>query len=593
MIKTARFAFALALLAASGAAASEISLEITAPAARRTTAAPYRGSYAESLFPGSGVAGTAAALLGRAAAVDIQGRGTPGSQGDISIRGSSFQQTLVLLDGIRLNDPQTAHHNLDLPLPLSGAARVDVLRGPYSAAYGPDAYAGAVNIITARPDRDRAAARLGFGDFGSWSTLASCDRKWNKGGQKLSLEKTYSGGYRPGTGLRSEAVFSRSTLDLPWGELNLTLGYLDKEFGAARFYGTVMNGEREHTRSRFAGLSHKVRAGDWALEPKAYVRRHDDRFSYVYNSAAYANSHATYLSGAELRARRDLGAPGAVTVGGEYAGEKIESGNIGGHGAVRKAVFARYEVSPAPGLDADAALRADRHSSWGWQHSPSLRLAYALAPEAGVWALAGRSFRAPSFTELYYRDPANAGNARLRPEKSVAYEAGADWKPQAGPALRAAFFRRNESDILDWTRPGNSGMWTANNIGRVKVWGAEGALEWAAGPVTASLNYSYVYKDTPARNYVSKYALRYTRQKAGLALKCRVAPESELSLDLSSVERVNEKGYVLTDAGAARRWGPLDAAAAVTNVFNARYEEIPGAPAPGRWLRFSLGYTFN
>jgi len=581
------------LLAATTAAASEISLEITAPSAARKPPLQYRAGYAETIVIDRQGGGTAGAALRSAAGLDVQGRGAPGAQGDISIRGSSFQQALVLIDGIRLNDPQTAHHNLDLPLTAYDADRVDVLRGAYSPVYGPDAYAGAVNIITVRPDRDRAAARLGFGDFGAWSAAASCGRKWKKGGQKLSVERTASGGYRKGTDLRSASLFSRSALDLPWGELNLSLGYLDKDFGAADFYGTVLSGEREHTRNRFAALSHRIDHGEWTLEPKAYVRRHDDRFSYVYNGAGYANSHTTYVSGAELRARRGLGALGALTAGGEYSGEKIDSGNIGGHGAVKKAVFARYEVSPAAGFDADAALRADHHSSWGWQASPGLRMGYSPAPGARLWAMAGRSFRAPSFTELYYRDPANAGNAGLKPEKSVSYEAGLDLRPSEEFGLRTAVFSRNESDILDWTRPGNSGVWTANNIGRVKVWGAEQTLEGGAGPVTAALKYAYVYKDTPARNYVSKYALRYARHKAGLAVKWRPQKDSELSLDVSAVKRVDEKGYTLADAGASRRYGALDVWAGVSNLFNTRYEEIPGAGAPGRWLRASAGYSFN
>lgn len=581
------------LLTGTGAEASEISLEILSAAVRGTPPLPYRPDYAETVVPDARDFGTIGAVIGSAAGVDVQRRGVPGAQGDISIRGSSFQQSLVLIDGIRLNDPQTAHHNLDLPLTLHDVARVDVLRGPYSAAYGPDAYAGAVNIITARPDRNRAYAGLSLGDFGAWSALGSCDRKWEKGGQKLSLEKVYSGGYRPGTGFRSESLFSKSALDLPWGELNLTLGYLEKDFGAARFYGSGLSGEHEQTRSRLAGLSQKIYAGPWALEPKVYFRRHDDRFSYAYNLANYANSHTTYASGAELRARRDLDALGAVTAGAEYSGEKIASSNLGGHGAARKALFTRYEVSPAAGLKADASLRADHHSAWGWQTSPGLRLTCGVAPGAELWAAAGRSFRAPSFTELYYKDPANAGNTGLKPEKSVSYETGLGWKPSEGFALRAAAFRRNESDILDWTRPGTSGVWTANNIGRVKVWGAEETLEAGAGPVGAALKYSYVYKDTPRRDYVSKYALRYARHKASLDVKWRLPEGPELSLGLSAVKRAGEKGYLLADAAVTKRYGALDASAGVANALNARYEEITGVPAPGRWLRISLGYSFS
>ncbi|OGR80742.1 MAG: hypothetical protein A2X32_09370 [Elusimicrobia bacterium GWC2_64_44] len=574
------------MLLAAAAGAAEISLDIAAPS-RRARLLPYRAAWAESVSTDGQKAGeTIAGALGRAAGADLQGRGSAGAQGDLSIRGSSFQQALVLIDGMRMNDPQTAHHNLDLPLTADDVERADVLRGAYSSVYGPDAYAGAVNIITRRPDRDRLSARLTLGDFSTRAALASCDKKWKGFGQRLTLEKTSSSGYREGTGHRSENLFSRSSLDLPGGELDISLGYLDKDFGASRFYSTVLSGERERTRTRFAAVSHKTSVGALALEPKAYYRRHDDRFSYTYNSAAYANSHATYISGAELRAKKDLRGGGALAAGGEYSAERIESGNIGRHSAHRAALFAQYSVSPAPGAEADASLRGDRHSSWGWQVSPGLRLAFSSAPGTKLWAAAGTSFRAPSFTELYYSDPGNAGNAGLKPERSVSCETGLDWSGEYF-ALRAALFRRYERDILDRTRTGNSGRWTANNTGRARVWGFEESLEVAIGALRGALKYAYVYKDTPARDYASKYALRYARHKAGLSLGW-----AGLRLDLSAVRRVNEKGYVLADAEYRKEYGALEAAVGVTNILDADYEEIPGAGAPGRWLRLSAGYRF-
>lgn len=586
---------ALMLTLAGRGEASEINMEIAAPNRRAPATLPYDREYAEAVSPETGKSGgTLGTALGSASSVDVQRRGAPGAQGDISIRGSSFQQNLVLLDGIRMNDPQTAHHNLDLPLTVYDVERVDVLSGPYSSVYGPDAYAGAVNLLTKRPDKDRVSARLTFAEFASWSALASCDRKWKKFGQRLTLEKGGSGGFRRGTDHRSENLFSRSTLDLPGGEVNLSIGYLDKDFGASHFYGTVLRDEREHTKTRFISLAPRFGSEDSiTVEPKAYFRRHDDKFSYLYNSVHYANRHVTDVSGGELRLGAKLGGLGQLSAGGEYTGEKIESSNIGGHGTVRKAVFGRYAVKLPAGLDLDASVRNDRHSSWGWQTSPGLRLGLALTPEAKLWAAAGKSFRAPSFTELYYRDPSNIGNSALKPEKSVSYETGLDWKPSDTFRLRAAAHRRNETDLLDWTRPGTSGPWTANNIGKVKAWGFEETIEGSLGALSASLKYAYLYKDSPGNPYLSKYSMRYARHKAGLGLKYRLPREAGIALNLSGIRRVKEKGYVLVDTEFSKKYGNFEAAAGVTNLLDADYEEIPGAGAPGRWLKFSLSCSFS
>ncbi|MCX5792660.1 MAG: TonB-dependent receptor [Elusimicrobia bacterium] len=587
---------AMILFAAPCAGASEISLEISAPAAPEKKAAmfPYGPDYSEAVAPDAKKDGAAiGAALGSAAGVDVQRRGAPGAQGDISIRGSSFQQNLVLIDGMRMNDPQTAHHNLDLPLTAYDIEKMDVLRGPYSSVYGPDAFAGAVNIITRKPDRDRVSARLALAEFSTWSALVSCDRKWEKLGQTASLSKSASGGFRPGTDYVTENMFSKSSLALPGGELNLSLGYLDKDFGASQFYSAATKEEREHTRTRFAGLSAGFGAGgSLTLEPKLYFRRHDDKFSYLYNSVHYANTHITDAAGGELRIKRELGGLGVVSAGGEYSEEKINSSNIGGHEAVSRAVFAQYAVSPAPGVALDASLREDSHSSWGWQASPGLRLGYTLSPEAKLWAMAGRSFRAPSFTELYYKDPGNIGNAGLKPEKSESYETGLDWRLSKTLGVRAAVYRRYESNLIDWTKQTPAAPWAANNIGKVRVWGFEEAMESGIGALCASLKYSYIYKQNPSASYISKYALRYARHKADLGLKYAMPRAGILELNVSAVRRVNEKGYVLADTEFSKKYGAMEMAAGVTNILNTRYEEIPGAAAPGRWFNISLGYSF-
>ena len=84
--------------------------------------------------------------------IDLRERAPNGLQTDISIRGANFGQTLILLNGIRINDAQSGHHNLDLPIPPAGIARVEVLRGSGSTLYGSDAVGGVINVITDPPE---------------------------------------------------------------------------------------------------------------------------------------------------------------------------------------------------------------------------------------------------------------------------------------------------------------------------------------------------------------------------------------------------------------------------------------------------------
>ncbi|MCP4727946.1 MAG: TonB-dependent receptor, partial [bacterium] len=112
-------------------------------------------------------------LLDRALGVSINSRGIPGVQADISLRGAGFEQVLILLNGMRINDPQTGHHNMNLPISLADVKNIEVLRGQSSALYGPDAFGGVVNIITKNSITKQFDLRLKAGSFGTVSSSAS------------------------------------------------------------------------------------------------------------------------------------------------------------------------------------------------------------------------------------------------------------------------------------------------------------------------------------------------------------------------------------------------------------------------------------
>jgi iron complex outermembrane receptor protein len=98
--------------------------------------------------------------------LDLRERAANGVQTDISIRGANFGQTLVLLNGIRVNDPQSGHHDMDVPIPPDSMARVEVLRGSGSTLYGSDAVGGVINVITNQPESSEFHLRMAAGNFG-------------------------------------------------------------------------------------------------------------------------------------------------------------------------------------------------------------------------------------------------------------------------------------------------------------------------------------------------------------------------------------------------------------------------------------------
>ena len=103
-------------------------------------------------------------VLRLTASVDVRARGERGVQSDFAVRGATFGQMLVLVDGVRLNDAQSGHHNGDIPVPLEAVERIEILHGPGSSLFGADAFGGTVNVITRR--ETPASGVLETGSFG-------------------------------------------------------------------------------------------------------------------------------------------------------------------------------------------------------------------------------------------------------------------------------------------------------------------------------------------------------------------------------------------------------------------------------------------
>ena len=592
-----KLSIALILIAPSIANASDVWFDISAPTSSRSEkspAWPYENGaeiIEQEQISRSGD-NSIGAVLNEGTGIDIQSRGVGGVQSDISIRGSSFQQNLILIDGMRFNDPQTAHHNLNIPLTTLDIERIEVLKGPYSAVYGSDAFAGVVNIITKTPDKNRAEAEMSFSEFNTRSALLSYDLKREKFSQKISVEKKKSDGFRNGTDFDILNLFAKSNFNFPWSDLNLSFGFLEKDFGAVDFYSSVTENDRENIRAKFISITAPSRSdGTITFEPKMYFRRHNDRFNYSYNSVDYQNKHRTDMSGGEIKLKWKLADDAGIVFKSDYVEEKLVSSNMGDRIAVKKSLSARY-TGAFEDLNIDLGFRGDHHSYWGWQYSPSIRADYSLSPNLKVLGMAGKSFRAPSFTELYYQTVANKGNSNLKPEKNWSYEAGLDYSFDKNFHIRSTVYNRDESDLIDWVKSNITDIaWSAKNIGKVNVWGFEELFQARFESFEASFKYSYITKKS-LTDYISKYALVYPKHRGDFSLNYNMSGETRAFFKISGIKRENEDEYFLADIELSKKYGDFKLSAGVANIFNVKYEEIPGVPRPGRLLRVTSKYRF-
>ena len=540
-----------------------------------------------------------AALLAGLPGVQIRTRGPFGVQTDLEMSGSSFEQVLVLVDGMRVNDPQTGHHNLNLPLAPEDLERIEIVYGAGSAVHGPDAFGGVVNLVpraSAAPrldlatrwgkalDDSRTAAvgsegALRYGWKGAWGTA------W------ISAGRQRSDGYRDVTDFNQDRLFAHLRLPAAGGHLKLQAGMEDKAFGANEFY-VKGRPSKEWTQAWLYSAQYQrpLNRGN-SLSGRAYYRRHRDRFILtVDNPALYENRHLSHSSALESHLNLSLGAKGRLVAGGETARRSIDSNNLGQHARYRHALFAEYS-----GLYRPWTLQAGGRLDLGDDRldlSPALSLSYRRST-ARLYASVGRAFRAPSFTEFYYRDPGNIGNADLATEGAWWYELGTELAPLPYLHVKTAAFVRDEENLVDYIKDEADAPWEAQNLVEVRTTGAQIHIKTTAWKrVHPSFSYTWLDKErTLAPELLSKYV--FTHPRHHLILNLAHPLVAGLRAHWQGAVKGRELGddYALFSLVLSRRLPYGRALVRVDNLTDETYEEIPGVPLPGRW--FSIETQFD
>lgn len=531
---------------------------------------------------------TLADALRLASGLDVSARGDGGVQADFSLRGAAFGQTLVLVDGVRLNDPQTGHHNGDIPVPLDEIERVEVLAGPGSSLYGADAFGGVVQVIT-RDGGPRFAGRLAGGSFGYGEAALSGRAKGERTSASLALSAQRSDGFVADRDFRVLEARSRVAIGR---NTRLTLSHLDKEFGALGFYGRTADGapapSREWTRQTLASFDHSFSVGErLAGSILTFARLHSDHFLFDRRAPALSdNRHDSRALGVGLRLHRALGGFGRVSAGTEAGADWVHSTSLGDRGYGRASLFAEAEGRLGP-VVARPGLRFDAYGRFGSALSPSFAASAALHRRLRWRASAGRAFRVPTFTELYYRDPNHQAASDLRPETAWGADTGLDLDLDRDTDARFTVFGRWESDVIDWVRPSPTERWHTENVRDLRARGLETSLRRKVGPVEAQARYTWLESRAPSLALESKYALDFSRHAFGIDLRAKL-PGGVLAAPAVEYRRkADGREWWLLDLRLTRAIGRFELYADGRNLTDAQRQEVLGVDMPGR--SFGLG----
>ncbi len=500
----------------------------------------------------------------------VRSFGGLGSLSQPSIRGSTPTQVLVLLDGVPLNQLTVGYADLST-ISIDAVERIEVLRGPFSALYGSGALGGVINIVTVRPSRGRTLARIGGFDERSLYVAAGSTgpAPW-----LIGVTADSTGGHRLNSDYTGVTAIGKVSFS---PKLRSLIHYYQSEFGVAGPITRPTPNDRQSKRRTILQV-------EWGREDKAgmtgrvYYRGELLRFTTPTSSS---NFYST-VTGAEVQHLWQLDAGRLLTGGIELQRQSLDasvSGSLIVGDDVLGAAYLEYDAALSARLLASLGLRLDAHSTYGSTLNPRAGIVYQVSDETRVRASIGRTFRGPTFLDLFFP---GFGNPDLRPE--VAWGAEVGIERQVGRALlTATAFGTEATDLITFV---STPVFKAVNIGAASIRGLSGEVRGAFGSgLTGSANVTAL----TAIDQATGAALRGVPDiTAHLALHYQVTPSSVLTImgeyvgtrpdppvrlppyvDLRfRYELVAEAGWTIT-VGA-------------NNILDQPYEIVNGFPVPGR-----------
>jgi len=578
----------------------------------------------EELDPRDAPAGTDSVvdLLRTDPSLNLQARAGEGVQADLSIRGTTFEQSLVLVNGLRVNDPETGHLNLDIPVPLDAITRIDILHGSGSTFYGSDAIGGAVNLITSAPAPGfTLVARSGAGNYGSLENHLRAAFARGPFADQLTASRDTSDGFAFDRNYSSNALASETWVTTAPGTTDILLAASDRPYGANNFYGDYPEWER--TKAWLASAQQQL--GPRTAASFGYLKHTDDFVLILGQPQLYENNHTTASYEGALRRADDIGRNATFAYGLEADGDSIHSFNfsqsstgaevlsnaLGIHARNQEAAYANLSLRSLGRFSLSVGAREEVLSGQGSVFSPSAAVAFTLTGTLRVRASAGHGFRQPTYVDLYYSDPATIGNPSLKPESSWSFDGGLDWTLTGGRiTLSAAGFGLNQTNAIDYSKQQLATAaltaaepWQAVNVPTLDITGAEATLRLRLSVnQQVQLSYTAAHSANLPPNYISEYAFNYAAQNAIFAWTATQLPtrlfgaagkQITAHTQVNIVQKTTYTAYPLWDIDVARNTGRIRPYLRLLNLANTGYTEIPNVPMQGSTIMGGMELTWT
>lgn len=578
---------------------------------------------------------TIADILQTITGLDIRTRGANGAQADVSMRGGTFDQVMIMLNGICVSDAQTGHYAMNLPVPLSAIERIEVLQGTASSLIGANAFVGTINIVTIHPDSDtyHVSMQAGMNRFAH----AELTGAWKRQDWQVTASADYghnNGYYAPRATDKEQTAIDNTDLDIAniflsacHKGLDLQLGAQYKDAGAGVFYGFGSQDQFDATRTAFLSAKYGHQWGNWGLDVQAAYRANHDRYEWHRTQSLYSNRHLAQNANIAAKAHY-YSSIGKTTFGVDVRNEHIFSTNIGDSiapcGPFTKAknrlnvTYFAQQTFHIQGFSASLAASGIYNTMFAHHWTAGIDIGYTIPiprnpspvthnrSSLTVYTNANRSLRLPTYTDLYYNAGSQLGSLDLRPEKAWTLAAGMAFRytfDRAGAlSAHADIYHRWGRDIIDWVYVASDTKrpYHATNQQAVNTFGVECAVQYKLNDWLRciEISYAYTHLDLDLTESNSRY-LDHLRHKFHARVTHGIYKGLGASWTLNFRDRLGQYNDIngtvqnytpvcLLDGELFYQFRHWRIAIECTNITNRRYYDYGGILQPGIWPKIHL-----
>ena len=538
-------------------------------------------------------------LLQEIAGVDIRRRGITGMQSDLYIRGGSFDQTLILIDGIKVEDAQTGHHSMNMALPVEVIERIEIIKGPAARVFGQNAFTGAINFVTKSNTLKGNSVGFQLGSFGQEHAFGTVGKDFGGSSFLAHASLNTSDGYRHNTDFKNQNYFLKSTFNKNKTPINV-LGYLtERKFGANGFYASpAAINQYEETQSSLVGVSTVLHLNKITLKPRVYWKRNQDMYVFVRHiPSIYRNLHISNKIGAEFNASYSSSA-GVTGLGVDLSKVYLSSNNLGDHDRDMVTMFLEHRFKFANDkFDITPGIAMTYFSDFKFHVFPGFDLGYQINDKVKAYANIGYTYRIPTYTDLFYSDPTTLGNENLNPEEAITEEFGLKFfNGNFNGSL--AVFNRDSNNLIDYVKENSNDLWQATNIQDLNSFGIEANASYRFKAFGFNQHiisgYTYLKEELDGNQFqFSRYSINSLKHHFTTSFSTQFIKNVSQSLIYKFAERTNGESYNVLDVKVTLEFSSFELSVIGNNIFNAEYTETNLVPMPKGNVLCAINYTFN